>query len=126
MENLFDRTKLLIGQEAIDKLQESHIAIFGIGGVGSYVCEALVRSGVGTFDLVDKDRVSESNINRQIIALHSTVGRSKVDVMKERMLDINPDVTVNTHECFFLPENSASLIFAITSKRSLNSSISHI
>ena len=103
--NKFARTKLLLGQDGIDKLQASRVAVFGVGGVGGYVCEALVRSGIGTFDIIDNDKVCESNINRQIIATTKTIGRDKVDVMRERMQDINPDVTVNIHKCFFLPEN---------------------
>lgn len=106
MDEQFARTELLIGSGGLDKLKRSRVAIFGIGGVGGYVCEALVRSGVSSFDIIDKDVVSLSNINRQIIALHSTVGRPKVDVMKERMLDINPLVTVNTYKTFFLPKNA--------------------
>ena len=111
MDEQLSRTRLLIGEDGIDKLHKSRVAVFGIGGVGGYVCEALVRSGVSSFDLIDKDVVSVSNINRQIIALHSTVGRPKVEVMKERMLDINPLVTVNTYECFFLPENADDFPF---------------
>lgn len=107
----FSRTELLIGPEALEELKNKRVAVFGIGGVGGYVCEALVRTGVGHFDLIDKDEVSESNINRQIIATHSTVGRNKVDVMKERMLDINPDVDVTVHKCFFLPENADEFDF---------------
>ena len=100
------RTELLLGSEGIEKLQNSKVAVFGIGGVGGYVTEALARSGVGALDLFDSDKVSESNINRQIIALHSTVGRYKVDVMKERIADINPDIQVRANRCFFLPENA--------------------
>ena len=107
----FARTQLLLGDKAIEKLMNARVAVFGVGGVGGYVCEALVRSGVGCFDLIDKDKVSVSNINRQIIATHKTVGRSKVEVMKERMLDINPNVKVNTYEAFFLPENSNDFPF---------------
>ncbi len=110
-ENQFDRTKLLIGDEGILKLQSARIAVFGIGGVGGYVCEALVRSGVKTFDIIDRDKVNPSNINRQIIATNSTVGRLKVDVMKERMLDINPDAVVNAYDCFFLPQNAEEFPF---------------
>ena len=109
--NKFARTKLLLGQDAIDKLQASRVAVFGVGGVGGYVCEALVRSGIGTFDIIDNDKVCESNINRQIIATTKTIGRDKVDVMRERMQDINPDVTVNIHKCFFLPENADEFPF---------------
>lgn len=107
----FSRTELLLGKEAMDKLAGSRVAVFGIGGVGGYVCEALVRSGVGAFDLIDDDKVCLTNLNRQIIATRSTVGRYKVDVMKERMLDINPDVDVRTHRCFFLPENAEDFPF---------------
>lgn len=110
--NEFSRTELLIGQAALEKLQNSRVAIFGVGGVGGYVCEALVRSGVGHFDLIDNDTVSLTNINRQIIALHSTIGKLKVDVMKERMLDINPDVDVSVHPCFYLPETAEQFDFS--------------
>ena len=88
----FSRTELLFGKEAMEKLKNARVAVFGIGGVGGYVCEALVRSGVGAFDLIDDDKVCLTNINRQIIATRKTVGKYKVDVMKERMEDINPDV----------------------------------
>ena len=104
MLNQFSRTQLLIGADAIKKLSESRVAVFGIGGVGGYVAEALARSGVYKLDLIDKDEVSLTNINRQIIALHSTLGRAKVDVMKERILDINPEAEVRTYKCFYLPE----------------------
>lgn len=106
------RTGLLIGSEAVEKLNNSRVAVFGVGGVGGYVCEALVRSGVGHFDLIDKDVVSVSNINRQIIATTKTVGMYKTQVMKERMLDINPDVDVRVHNCFFLPENADEFLFS--------------
>lgn len=96
----FKRLAMLCGWERIDNLRNKKIAIFGIGGVGGYVCEALVRSGIENFTLIDHDSVALSNINRQIIALHSTVGRAKVEVMRERMLDINPNVHVDTHELF--------------------------
>ena len=111
MLNQFSRTELLLGKEAMEGLENKRVAIFGIGGVGGYVCEALVRSGVGHFDLVDNDTVSLTNINRQIIATHSTVGRQKVEVMKERMLDINPNADINIHQCFFLPENANEFPF---------------
>lgn len=107
----FSRTKLLIGEDGIDKLANARVAIFGVGGVGGYVCEALVRSGVGAFDIIDNDNVCMSNLNRQIIATRSSVGKSKVDVMRERMLDINPEVIVNARNCFFLPENSNEFPF---------------
>ena len=102
----FSRTELLLGKEAMDKLAGSKVAVFGIGGVGGYVCEALVRSGVGAFDLIDDDKVCLTNLNRQIIATRSTVGKYKTDVMRDRMLDINPNVEVEVHKCFFLPENA--------------------
>lgn len=102
----FSRTELLFGKEAMDKLAGSKVAVFGIGGVGGYVCEALVRSGVGAFDLIDDDKVCLTNLNRQIIATRSTVGKYKTDVMRDRMLAINPNVEVEVHKCFFLPENA--------------------
>ena len=111
MLNQFSRTELLLGTDAVEGLGNKRVAIFGIGGVGGYVCEALVRSGVGHFDLVDNDTVSLTNINRQIIATHSTVGRQKVEVMKERMLDINPNADISIHQCFFLPENANEFPF---------------
>ncbi len=107
----FSRTELLFGKEAMEKLKNSRVAVFGIGGVGGYVCEALVRSGVGAFDLIDDDKVCLTNINRQIIATRKTVGKYKVDVMKERMEDINPDVDVRVYKCFFLPENADEFAF---------------
>ena len=102
----FSRTELLFGKEAMDKLAGSKVAVFGIGGGGGHVCEALVRSGVGAFDLIDDDKVCLTNLNRQIIATRSTVGKYKTDVMRDRMLDINPNVEVEVHKCFFLPENA--------------------
>lgn len=102
----FSRTSYVYGEEAIVKLNNSRVAVFGVGGVGGFACEALARAGVGSIDIFDKDTVSLSNINRQIIALHSTVGKSKVDVMSERIRDINPDCTVNAYEVFYLPENA--------------------
>ena len=102
----FSRTAYVYGDEAIKKIQEAKVAVFGVGGVGGYICEALCRAGVGQIDIFDRDTVSLSNINRQIIALHSTVGRNKVDVMKERMLDINPDCRINAYNVFYLPENA--------------------
>jgi len=111
MKEQFSRTGLLLGEEAIENLQGSRVAVFGVGGVGGYVVEALARSGVGEFDLIDKDDVSVSNINRQIIATQSSVGKLKVDVMKERILDINPDAKVNVYPCFFLPENADEFDF---------------
>ena len=102
----FSRTELLLGKEAMEKLQNSRVAVFGIGGVGGYVCEALARSGVGAFDLIDDDKVCLTNLNRQIIATYKTIGKYKTDVMKERIFDINPKADVRVHKCFFLPENA--------------------
>ena len=93
----FSRTELLLGKETMEKLKQSRVAVFGVGGVGGYVCEALVRSGVGAFDLIDDDKVCLTNLNRQIIATRNTVGQYKVDVMKDRILSINPDAQVRTH-----------------------------
>ena len=112
MQNQFSRTEILIGKEALEKLKTSRVAVFGIGGVGGYVCEALVRTGVGAFDLIDDDKVCLTNLNRQIIATRKTVGQYKTDVMKERILDINPDADVRVHQCFFLPENADRFPFA--------------
>ncbi len=111
MLNEFSRTELLLGKEKISRLSSSKVIVFGVGGVGGYVCEALARSGVGTVDIVDNDEVSLTNINRQIIATHKTIGKYKVDIMKERMLDINPNINVKVHKCFFLPENSNTFNF---------------
>ena len=108
----FSRTAMLIGEDALQKLSASRVAIFGVGGVGSYVLEALARSGVGEFDLIDNDTVNITNINRQIIATHDTIGRSKVDVAKERVLSINPSAKVNTHNIFYLPENAEEIDFS--------------
>ncbi len=112
MSEPFARTELLLGKEAMDVLAGSRVAIFGIGGVGGYACEALCRSGVESFDLVDSDRVDLSNLNRQIIATRDTVGRLKVEVMRERILTINPQAEVRIHPCFFLPENAGDFPFA--------------
>ena len=112
MLNQFSRTALLVGQEAIEKLQQSRVAIFGIGGVGGYVAEALARSGVGSFDLIDNDTVAVTNLNRQIIATHATIGQPKVQVMAERIHAINPEAQVHIHQCFFLPENAHGFDFA--------------
>ena len=111
MLNQFSRTALLVGQEAIAKLQQSLVAIFGIGGVGGYVAEALARSGVGSFDLIDNDTVAVTNLNRQIIATHATIGQPKVQVMSERIHAINPEAQVHIHQCFFLPENAHEFDF---------------
>ena len=112
MLNQFSRTELLLGKEAMEKLGHSRVAVFGVGGVGGYVCEALVRSGVGAFDLIDDDKVCLTNLNRQIIATRSTVGKYKVDVMKDRILDINPKAEVNVHKCFYLPETKDEFDFS--------------
>ena len=112
MLNQFSRTEMLFGKEALEKLNNSHVAVFGIGGVGGHVVEALVRSGICNIDLFDNDIISTTNINRQIIALTSTVGRPKVDVMKERILDINPDANVNCFNVFFMPGNSSEFDFS--------------
>ena len=106
----FSRTELLLGKETMEKLKQSRVAVFGVGGVGGYVCEALVRSGVGAFDLIDDDKVCLTNLNRQIIATRNTVGQYKVDVMKDRILSINPDAQVRTHKCFFLPEMQTNFL----------------
>lgn len=112
MLNQFSRTQLLLGEESMKKLSDMRVAVFGIGGVGGYVCEALVRTGIGHFDLIDDDKVCLTNLNRQIIATRKTVGLYKADVMKERMLEINPNVEVNVYKCFFLPENADEFPFA--------------
>ena len=106
MLNQFSRTQLLLGAEAMDRLYSKRVAVFGIGGVGGYVCEALVRSGIGAFDLIDDDKVCLTNLNRQIIATRKTVGKYKAEVMRDRMLEINPNAKINIHKCFFLPENA--------------------
>ena len=112
MLNQFSRTELLIGKEALERLSKAHVAVFGIGGVGGYVVEALVRSGIGNFDLIDDDKVCLTNLNRQIIATRDTIGRHKVEVMRERILSINPDAEVTTHRCFYLPENAQDFDFS--------------
>ena len=111
MLNQFSRCELMLGGDAIKKLNNSRVCVFGIGGVGGYVCEALVRSGIGEIDIVDNDTVSLTNLNRQIIALHSTVGQSKVDVMEKRITDINPECIVNKHETFFSEETAGEFDF---------------
>ena len=112
MEIKYSRTALLIEEEGVKKLKRARVAVFGIGGVGGYVVEALARAGVGTLDLVDKDTLSESNINRQILALHSTVGKWKTEVAKERIKDINPDITVHAYNLFYLPETADEFDFS--------------
>ena len=105
----FSRTARVWGEDAIAALTCAHVAVFGVGGVGGHLCEALARAGVGHIDLIDRDVVSPSNINRQIVALHSTIGHPKVEVMRERILDINPSCHVTTHEMFYLPETADSM-----------------
>lgn len=112
MLNQFSRTELLIGKEALERLSKAHVAVFGIGGVGGYVVEALVRSGIGAYDLIDDDKVCLTNLNRQIIATRDTIGRYKVEVMRERILSINSDAEVTTHRCFYLPENAQDFDFS--------------
>lgn len=111
MSEQFSRTELLLGRDAMERLKKSRVAVFGIGGVGGYVCEALVRSGIGAFDLIDSDKVSLSNLNRQIIATRQSIGKYKTEVMKERMLDINPEINVRIYNTFFLPENADEFPF---------------
>ena len=106
MTNQFSRTAILLGVEAMQKLKNSSVAIFGVGGVGGYVAEALARSGVGTLDLFDNDTVSKTNINRQIYALHSTIGQYKTEVAAKRIADINPEAVVNCHKVFYMPDNA--------------------
>lgn len=111
MSNFFLRTELLLGSENMEKLKNSRVAVFGVGGVGGYVVEALARSGIGTLDIIDKDIVSISNINRQIIATTDTVGKSKVEVLKERIHSINPKCVVNTYNIFYLPDTASEFDF---------------
>ena len=111
MLNQFSRTQLLIGSKGMEKLKNSRVAVFGIGGVGGYTVEALARSGVGAFDIIDDDKVCLTNLNRQLIATRKTVGKDKVDVMKERILDINPNAIVKTYKCFYLPGNAHEFDF---------------
>lgn len=111
MEERLVRTELLLGEEGIRRLEGSRVAIFGLGGVGGYAAEALARSGVGTLDLIDSDKVSESNLNRQIIATCETIGRYKVDVMRERILSVNPQARIFTHCCFYLPDQAERFPF---------------
>lgn len=111
MSGQFSRTARILGENTIKTLSLCHVAIFGVGGVGGYAAEALVRSGIGKFDLIDHDKVDITNLNRQIIATHKTIGRDKAEVMRERMLDINPDAEITIHPCFFLPANADSFAF---------------
>lgn len=109
MSDRFSRTELILGRENLEKLWNSRVAVFGIGGVGSYTAEALARAGIGALDLIDRDVVDVTNINRQLIASQSTIGRAKVEVMKERILDMDPAVRVTAYKCFFLPDTEFSL-----------------
>lgn len=113
MLNQFSRTELLLGHDNMEKLKNARVAVFGIGGVGGFTVEALARSGVGTLDLIDDDRVCLTNINRQIIATRKTIGQYKVDVAKERILDINPDAVVNTYKTFFMPDTADTFDFSV-------------
>ncbi|MGP1434721.1 MAG: tRNA threonylcarbamoyladenosine dehydratase [Catonella sp.] len=110
-ESWFLRTELLLGKGAVSNLSKKRVAVFGVGGVGGFICEGLARAGVGTLDIIDKDVIALSNINRQLIALRSTVGLNKVDVLEARLKDINPEIIVNKYKCFFLPETSGSFDF---------------
>ena len=112
MLNQFSRTQLLIGKDNMDRLKNARVAVFGIGGVGGYTVEALARSGVGTLDLIDDDKVCLTNLNRQILATRKTIGKYKVDVAKERILDINPDAVVNTYKTFFVPDTAEQFDFS--------------
>lgn len=112
MQQEFSRTGLLLGEAAVERLAQMRVAVFGIGGVGGYTAEALARGGIGTLDLIDNDTVNISNINRQLYALHSTIGKYKVDVAKERILDINPQAVVNAYRTFYLPETAEQFDFS--------------
>lgn len=115
MLNQFARTELLFGKEAMERLSQARVAVFGIGGVGSYTVEALARSGVGTIDIFDDDKVCLTNLNRQLIATQKTIGKYKVDVMRDRILEINPNCIVNTHACFYTPEVADQYDFSLYS-----------
>ena len=110
--NQFSSSQLLLGEDNMKKLSAAKVAVFGIGGVGGYTVEALARTGIGSFVLIDKDKVSITNINRQIIATRKTIGRYKTEVMRDRILDINPDAEVEIRNCFFLPENAHEFDFS--------------
>lgn len=111
MSHYFSRTQLLLGEAAMERLYKARVAVFGIGGVGGHAAEALARSGVGTIDLIDKDVVAMTNINRQLVATTKTIGQYKTDVMKERILSINPDAVINCHTVFYLPETADQFDF---------------
>ena len=112
MSEIFKRTQMLLGEDALKKLEKSRVAVFGIGGVGGHAAEALVRCGIGKIDIIDNDTVAESNLNRQIIALHSTIGKSKVEVAAERFIDINPQIKISARKCFYLPEKNEEFDFS--------------
>ena len=113
MDQWFCRTEMLIGEEALEKLKRARVAVFGLGGVGGFVVEALARSSVGNLDLIDNDTVAPSNINRQLIALRETIGREKTAVMRERVLQINPECKIKTYNTFFLPETKDEFDFSL-------------
>ena len=110
MDEKFSRTEMLIGNEGMEKLKNAKVAVFGLGGVGSFVCEGLARSGVGNFILVDYDKIDESNINRQLIATVKTIGKYKVDLMKERILEINPDANIEVYKEFYLADSEIDVL----------------
>ena len=112
MADQYSRTRLLLGTEGLNKLCKARVAIFGLGGVGGYVAEALARSGIGQMDLIDDDIINLTNLNRQVLALHSTIGMSKVEAAKKRILDIDPTIQVRTFETFYLPETAAQFDFS--------------
>ena len=114
MLNQFSRTELLLGKDNMERLANARVAVFGVGGVGGYTVEALARSGVGTLDLIDDDKVCLTNINRQILATRSTVGKYKVDVARDRILDINPHAVVNTYKTFYMPDNAEQFYFTLS------------
>ena len=114
MVNQFTRTELVIGKDAIEKLHNSCVAVFGLGGVGSFVVEGLVRAGVGKFILIDNDDVDITNLNRQIHATHNTIGKYKVDLMEQRILEINPDAIVKKYRTFYMPENKEDILLPVT------------
>ena len=112
MPDQYSRTRLLLGQDGLKKLRDSHVALFGLGGVGGYTAEALARAGIGAIDLIDDDTINETNLNRQLLALHSTIGLSKTAVAKARILDIDPTINVRTFETFYLPETADQFDFS--------------
>ena len=113
MDNQFSRTEMLIGKEGVEKLKNSRVIVFGLGGVGGYVIEALIRSGLGAIDIVDNDKISITNINRQIIATHDSIGEYKVDAAEKRILSINPEVKVTKHQKFYMPDTRTEIDFSL-------------